>query len=66
MIVQQWQISTADNVFFQACHARGLDKYSFAISVMKEWLEDWIKLTQNLSGNVLFHCFHFEYQQVEL
>jgi len=43
----------------QACHARGLDKYSFDISVMKEWLEDWIKLTENLSeedSSFIAHC----------
>ncbi|XP_065051998.1 LETM1 domain-containing protein 1-like [Rhopilema esculentum] len=43
----------------QACHARGLDKYSFAIPLMKEWLEDWLRLTASVSvedKSFVAHC----------
>lgn len=43
----------------QACHARGLDKYSFDIPVMKLWLEDWLQLTQLLGDgdkSFIAHC----------
>lgn len=52
-----------DKCIRQACHARGLDKYSFDIPVMKEWLEDWINLTTNLTDNNLSfmaHCAAFK------
>eukprot|EP00794_Sanderia_malayensis_P017408 gene17408-19151_t len=55
--------SLSDICIRQACHARGLDKSSFDVHVMKNWLDDWMCLTHRLEdGNLsLFaHCAVFK------
>eukprot|EP00112_Aurelia_sp_Birch-Aquarium-sp1_P026030 Seg898.8 transcript_id=Seg898.8/GoldUCD/mRNA.D3Y31 product="LETM1 domain-containing protein 1" protein_id=Seg898.8/GoldUCD/D3Y31 len=49
----------SDKCIRQACHARGLDKYSFEIPVMKQWLDDWLSLTEPLTvedKSFIAHC----------